>query len=284
MSDHSNGWKLIAVRVAGLFLGVAGLLMGYCWYYQLGPMRRFYDPSWSRQHSEMAYWEEYQKCIDRSGWDHNGFWYVGSFGDKHWVQWIMDHIRPGDNICSCSAGHKSAGLRLLTNQDAGDTAEAWLVWWKQNKSKSQEDWIQEGFQKLGVDFQKPLTQANVVALLRLAAYPKEEGDTTHYYVQYNAFRWLRDSDFDPKKFAVKDLPAKNADQVLQGLLRFARLSGEFPKYFRLGVLNLGESPRDSDLLLEISTPKVKTLANVAVFLPICAGLLLVLASCPVFWN
>lgn len=278
MSDPSHRWKLISIRAASLFLGVVGLSMAYFWYYQLGPMRRVYDPEWSRQHSQVAWWEEYQQCVERSGWDHDGFYNVGRCGDKRWVQWIMEHIQPGDDIVSCRAGHKSHGLRYLTNQDVGDTAEAWLAWWKENQSKSQEEWIREGFRKVGIELKEPLTQANIIALLKLTADPGKKDNAPRDYVEYNAFRWLRDSDFDPAKFAVKDLPAKDGDQVLQGLVQFAHLSGEHPKYRRLGVLSLGEPPWESHLRWDISTPRVKTLVNLAIFIPMVIGLFLFLAS------
>ena len=267
------------MRVAGIVLGIAGLVAGYLWFYHWGPMRRVVDPAWYRQHSETAYWDEYQACVQRSGCTHDWFAVVGRLGDKRSVQWAMDHIRPGDDILTCAVGHKAHGLRLLTNQNAGDSAEAWLAWWEQNKSKSQEDWIREGFRKYGVELQTPLTPANIIALLKLAARTEEEKGGEPNYVQYNAFRWLRDSDFDAGKFSVKDIPAKDADRVLQGLLGFASLSSRYPKGDRLGVLKLGEPlgpVRDYPPIFV--TTQFQVLANAIVFVPLCMGVLLLWLS------
>jgi hypothetical protein len=278
MWNHRIRWRIALMRVVGIVLSVAGLGTGYFWFYHWGPMRRYYDPTWCREHSEAACWEEYQACVHRSGWTHDGFAEVGRSGDKQWAQWIVDHIQADDDLLGCNAGHKDHGLRLLTNQDAGNSAAAWLAWWEQNKSKSQEDWIREGFRKYDVNLQEPLTPANIVALLRLTAYTEDENGRAPDYVQYNAFRWLRDSDFDPDRFAVKDIPAKEADRVLQGLVRFARLSGEHPKNNGVGVLNLGEPSDYSDIKPEISCLWWRFLATAITFVPLCIGLLLLWLS------
>ena len=234
MSNQCLGWKIALMRIVGIALVIAGLAAGYFWFYYLEPLRRISNPAWVRRHSDAEFWKEYQTRVQRSGWDHNGFGIIGQFGDKQAVESLMDHIRPGDDILSCASGHKAHGLRFLTNQAAGDSAEAWLAWWEQNKSKPQEDWICEGFRKHGLEIQTPLTQENVTSLLKLAARIDEEKGGAPDYVQYNAFRWLRDSDFEPDKFTVKDIPTKDADRVLQGLLRFSSLSTKYPKCRRIG--------------------------------------------------
>jgi hypothetical protein len=281
MSNQRPGWKIALMRIIGIALIIAGLAAGYFWFYHLGPLRRISDPAWLRQHSESAHWNEYQSYVQRFGWEHDGFHIVGRLGDKKSVEWVMAHIRPGDDILSCASGHKAHGLRFLTNQAAGDSAEAWLAWWEQNKSKTQEDWIREGFRKHGLELQSPLTQKNIASLLKLAARVNEEKGGSPDYIQYNAFRWLRDSDFEPDKFTVKDIPTKDADRVLQGLLRFSSLSTKYPKCDGLGVLRLGEplGPVDKyDSRPRWMETRFQVLANAAVFVPFCAGVLLLWLS------
>jgi hypothetical protein len=281
MSNQRPGWKIVSMRLIGIVLGIAGLVAGYFWFYHLAPLRRLSDPVWRRQHSESAQWNEYQVYVQRFGWEHDGFSIVGRLGDKKAVEWVMEHIRPGDDILSCDSGHKAHGLRFLTNQAAGDSAEAWLAWWEQNKSKNQEDWIREGFRKHGLELQTPLTRENIVSLLKLAARIDEEKGGSPDYVQYNAFRWLRDSDFEPDKFTVKDIPSKDADRVLQGLVRFAKLSTRNPKGEGLGVLQLGEpiGPLDKyDTRPRWTEARFQVLANAAIFIPLCTGMLLVWVS------
>jgi hypothetical protein len=271
-------WRIPLLRIIGAVLCLAGLTAGYFWFYHWGPFQRIYDPSWFRRHSDVAQWEEYQACVRRSGWTHDGAWIVGRSGNKQWVDWIVDHAHSDDDLIGCSAGHKDHGLRFLTNQDAGTSAAAWHAWWEQNKTKSQEDWIREGFRKYDIDLQTPLTPANTIALLKLAARTDEQKGGSPDYIQYNAFRWLRDSDFNPEEFAVKDIPAKDADRVLQGLVRFSRLSGEHSKYDGIGVLNLGEPYTPYDSRPPMLEPEFQILVNAVIFVPLCAALLLLWLS------
>ena len=278
MSGKRLGWKIALLRIVGIILGTAGLAAGYFWFFYWGPLRHFCDPAWGRQHSEAAIWDECQICVHRSGWTHDVFAMVGMFGDKQWAQWIVDHVQSDDDFRGCNAGHKDHALRLLTNQDAGKSVADWRDWWERNKSKSQEDWIREGFPKYDVNLQTPLTPANTIALLKLAVYMEEKPASVPDYIQYNAFRWLRDSDFEPDKFTVKDMPADDADRVLHGLVRFARLSGESPKHEGVGVLKLGKPNTQYDFRPMMLEPSFQIMANAAIFVPLGTGLILLWLS------
>ncbi len=265
-------WKIVILRVVAAALVIFGLATGYYWFYYMGPLRCWYDPVWFHQHSYAASWDLCQKCIHRSGWYHDTI--VGSCGDKFWVEWITNHIRPNEPISDCTAGHKDTALRQMTNQDAGNTAEAWLAWWERNKSKSQKDWIRDGFRERGLELENPPTKSNIVALLKLTPYQDEEKCGAPSYVQYNAFRWLRDSDFDPSTFTVDDLSSKDGNDVLQGLIRFSRLTGVYPKDDGVGVLDLGNPLERYFYPPAMSTPGFQLLANAIIFLPLCTGLFL----------
>ena len=278
MSNRRFSWKIALMRIAGIVLGIAGIVAGYVWFFHWGPLRRILDPAWDRRHSETAHWEEFQACAARTGWTHDGGWTVGKSGDRQWVQRILDQVQSDDDLVGCCAGHKDLALRFLTNQDAGKSLANWRAWWEQNKAKSQEDWIREGFRKYDVDPQTPLTLANTIALLELATQVEEEKGGVPNYVQFNAFRWLRDSDFNPQTFSVKDIPARNADRVLHGLIRFASLSDQYPKYAGLGVLNLGKLYTQHDSRPVMLEPQYQLLANTVVFVPLCTGLLLLWLS------
>jgi hypothetical protein len=116
-------------------------------------------------------------------------------------------------------------------------------------------------------------------LLKLAARPEDAKDkpSDHLdYLQYNAFRWLRDSDFEPDKFKAQSIPAEDANRVLQGLVRFASLSDRYSKHDGLGVLNLGKplDPTDDYGARPMCvTAWFQILANVIVFAPLCMGML-----------
>jgi hypothetical protein len=169
---------------------------------------------------------------------------------------------------------------MLTNQDAGDSADAWIAWWEENKLKSQEEWIRDGFRKKELEISAPLSKSSVAALLKIIACKseKEEECGAPQHLQYNAFRWLRDCDFDPQTFSVADLRTEDADDILQGLLRFTRLSGEYPKLYGVGVLNLGEPPRIGSSDPEMSTERFAIMMNIKIFAPLCAGLALLWIS------
>lgn len=74
--------------------------------------------------------------------------------------------------------------------------------------------------------------------------------------------------------SVKDIPAEDAGRVLQGLVRFARLSGVHPKYNGVGVLKLGRLYTPYDFRPMMAEPLIQVMANVAIFGAIIAGLLL----------
>ncbi len=277
MTIHGYPKRVIILRVAAVLLCILGIAAAYFWFYRLGPIRRFHDPAWYSQHSWSACWKQSQKSIDRSGWSHSTM--VGPCGDKQWAEWIMNHIARGDDISSCAGGHKDSALRRMTNQDAGDTAKEWLDWWNQNESKSQEEWIRDGFRSHGIDLQAPLTRSNVVSLLKITAYRDQEECGVPGYVQYNAFRWLRDSDFDPHTFSVDDLQTEDGNEVLDGLIRLADRAGMFPKNDRIGVLNIGQPPDDLPTPPAMAEAKFRVMAHVIVFAPICIGCLLFSMSC-----
>jgi hypothetical protein len=278
MSGHPVSWKIIMIRVVSAILIVFGLGAGYFWFYHLGPMRRLADPNWYRYRSNAGLWEECQRCMNRFDRIHEAGRFIGQFGGKPWFERVVDNLQPGEEF-GCGSGHKETALRMMTNQDAGDAA-AWLVWWEQNKSKSQEDWIRDGFRKYKVDIHTPLTPSNIISLLKITAYTDDDKCGVPDYVQYNAFRWLRDSDFDPKTFSIKDIPSKDGNEVLHGLVRFAYWSGVIPKRDGLGVFKLGD-PVDIEAncpMPQSATLGFKITANAIVFVPLCIGSLLLWLS------
>lgn len=237
------GAKLRSHRVlfsSACLLFLLCLGVSFFWFYLLLPRRRVEDERWREQHTEKEVWNEVQKSIRRTGWWHNDCFDVGNYGGKEWVAWIMDHIRPGDDITGCRAGYKESALCYMTNQDVGDTAEAWIGWWEANREKSQEEWVREGFEKGGLVLHSPPMKEEITALLRVIGenrLRKREEQPRGWW--YNAFRWLRDNDFDPCSFRSADLPQEDSDSALMGLVEFARLKERWPKHKTPGVLKIG---------------------------------------------
>lgn len=174
-------------------------------------------PDYTPHLSAQGFWESKQTHLKWGPWWHEDGNLVGLFGDKEWAAKIIDWIASGKDIESCQAGHRDSALPLLTNQkfDLSDSGQAWQAWWQKNEAKTQEQWIQEGFKKRGFDIALPPTEKDwpqLLTLLGSTAGPApakwEEQKSTPpsmlhpFYARYNAYRWLRDSGFEPVLYAL----------------------------------------------------------------------------------
>jgi hypothetical protein len=212
--------------------------LAYFWFYAIAPMRRTLDPTWYRQHSAEAYWAEVKTGIRRYRWGHDDP--VGCFANAEFMAWAMSQTRPDDDISGCSAGHRDKDFRQITNQDPGDSAAEWLAWWKENEARSQEEWIRDGFTPHGVTVSIPPSEADTIPLLTLLGnVSTNEADQIPWFVKYNAFRWLRDSDFNPVAFAVSNVTESTQAQVKTGLLEYFRRERIYPKRDHVGELTFG---------------------------------------------
>jgi len=154
-------------RISGSLLLGVGILVAYWWCYKLAPSRRVLDPQWFTSHSQQEFWNEEQKSIHRGIWFHDEAWDVGMYGDKSWAEWIMDHSRGSMGCLGGRPCHGALAMRYISNQDVGDQADAWHAWWKKNRSKSQEEWIVDGFKWRGFMIDIPPARKQVVILLEL---------------------------------------------------------------------------------------------------------------------
>jgi hypothetical protein len=276
MKRWNRGWRLLT-RLTGLLLLVAGACVAYGWFYKLGPARRTLDPQWVSRHSHQEYWREVQKGIHRGVWLHDDGRTVGMLGDKSWAEWIMNHVTPGGSM-GCLGGepcHSATAMRFITNQDVGEDADAWLDWWEKNKSKSQEQWIVDGFAQHGLEIAVPPTRDQTPAILTLLGNPEtKESVAIAEHLKYNAFRVLRDSGFDPLRFALSDRPV-SAD-VERGLLEYGKWQRRWPEAFGVGILpiaNHDEGPEEQALPL-LLMPRFRMTAYMLVFAPLVVGIVL----------
>ncbi len=233
-------WR-VAVRIVAALLLLAAGVIGFFWFYQMAPWLRTQNPDWVRQHSAEAYWHEVRKSIQRWGWTHDDFGPAGDYGDKEFLTWALVRIRPGDDISSCFVGHQSSAFARITNQSIGREAAAWLEWWDRNQAESQEEWIWDGFDKAGIHVSLPPTEADVIPLLEFLG--KEDGLDSYRLsdLQYNAFRWLRDSDldFEPLEFVFAHSADAARPEIQAGLLRYRRYERSYPIKETVGRLCLG---------------------------------------------
>jgi hypothetical protein len=265
-------WRGAYRAVAILLLGV-GLIVAYWWFYKLAPSRRTLNPAWYSSHSQQDYWCEVQKGISRGMWFHDDGFTVGMYGDKFWAEWIMKHVKPGlDMGCMGSPCHSATSMRFISNQDVGENSDAWLNWWEKNKSKSQEQWIAEGFAQRGIKVTIPPLADQTPALLALLgnletnatmAIPKE--------VKYNAFRCLRDSGFEPVGFVLSNQTV--SFEIKRGLQEYASRERRWPTAIGVGILPFGKNHdylRGSPLPVMLTT-KFQVAAFTLAFGPLLVG-------------
>jgi hypothetical protein len=241
MSMIFKRWR-VAVRIIAALLLLVSAGIAFVWYYQMGPLRRTHDPDWVRRHSAEGYWHEVRKCIQRWGWKHDDFAPAGYYGDKEFLAWALARLRPGDDISSCFVGHQDTAFTTITNQNVGEEAAAWLEWCESNQNKSQEEWIQDGFATADIHVSLPPTKADVIPLLELLG-EEDVGDTWGYSssLKYNAFRWLRDSDFDfdPVEFVFAHSTDAAEPQIQAGLLEYRKHERRHPNRETAGLLYFG---------------------------------------------
>ena len=231
-------WRVV-VRILAVLLVLPSVCLAYFWFYTIAPVRHSLDPAWYRCHSAEAYWAEVKTGIQRYRWGHDGP--VGLFADAEFMAWGMSQTEPDDDISGCSAGHRDSYFRQITNQDPGESAAEWLAWWKENASKSQEEWKRDGFTPYGVTVSIPPSEADAIPLLTLLGnVSTDESDRIPDFVKYNAFRWLRDSDFNPVVFAISHVTNSTPTEIKMGLFEYLRHERAFPTRDHVGELRFAE--------------------------------------------
>ena len=263
--------------VAVLLLLFSGAVV-YGRYYILGPALRITDPQWRSLHSDDAFWLETQESMRRMGWAHNDGFYAGEFADKPFMEELMSTMHPADEF-GCFSGHKECALALITNHGPEDSegynGQTWLDWWEENKTKSQEEWIADGFAEVGIEVHCPPTEEDFEPLLMLLGTDAQERDDEDdeddddgylawqfeesgllledekgeipRHLAYNAYRWLRDSGkFDPVEYAMTNVNEATPESVKRGLREYYSRMERSSTEGRVGILTFGKELPDYD--------------------------------------
>ena len=213
-------------------------------------------------------------------WLHDDGFHVGMYGDKAWAQWIMNHVTPGTGMsCFGKPCHSANAMQYLTNQDVGQDADAWLAWWKKNKSKSQEQWIADGFRERGLKIDVPPAPEQIPTALKLLGTQKtDETAAAADYLKYNAFRCLRDSGFEPVAYALSNR-AVSADAE-RGLLEYVQYQRRLSEPVCIGQLSVAKQADDwdDDNASELLSPAFQIKAYALIFAPLALG------SALIFWS
>jgi hypothetical protein len=307
------------IRGIGVLFVLIGLYLACWWFYKLAPMRHTCDPEWCGVHSAAAGWKEMQKSAERGMWQHDVGILMGQYGNKAWAARIVQGLTP-DTDMSCFGNHKEYALCGITNQDAGSAEAWIAWWAKnKNKSQLEwiRDGFAERGVALKIPcphevtdaelrtrdepgdseteiprFDNAPTHEQIEALLTLLGTPDpdvaEEATAENQgknagvpdYVKYNAFRWLRDTDFDPIEFLLSNKTV--SVPVQRGVREYAAYQHRYPEQDSIGILPFDGEPRDGLIAAgdrgQIATPRFQRIAMLVIFLPLCLGAVLIALS------
>ena len=162
-------------------------------------------------------------------------------------------------VCGCT----ETALALMSNQHV----DSWQDWMKTNQNRTQEEWIRDGFLKYGLAAHLPPDPGDVEPLLKLVGRRSwnflqggpqgtNAPEAVPDYVQYNAFRWLRDSGFSPSIFARSNATLAASQDMTIALLKYAnwRNAFSFAERDKLGVL--GFAKRSGFLYADFARPRI----------------------------
>lgn len=270
-----KNWRILSALIGILLVSVA-MLGAYWWFHKLVPVRNLATPKWRESHSEKAIWSEEQKKYFRSkaspdlcfGGDR-----IGHYGDKQWFLWLHEQIEKDKDfrVCGCT----EYVFALIANQTI-ESRDSWLV---TNRNRTQEEWIKDGFAKYNVFPGAPAERSDFDSLLQLLVKPQwnflfggpqgtNAPDAIPSYVQYNAFRWLRDSGFNPTTFALSNETAIASNNLTIALLKYSQWNAGFPAHNELGILAFGRKSDLEDIFGDppISKRSFVVTVNTAIFM------------------
>ncbi len=284
-----RGTKRTVYAVLGGLLLLGSAFVAYGWFYLLAPLRHLTDPAWTARHSERVRWLEEQRNYHRLGCSPDLCFRadrIGYYGDKKWCHGLIGKIsgKTKFRFCGCT----ETVLMYMTNGHP----QSWENWAKIHGGQSQEEWLRDGFASFGVTVHLPPAAADIEPLLGLLGRrqvdllwkgPQPVAQTPDTavpdYAQYNAFRWLRDSGFEPARFLSGHSKALLSEETIRGLVNYANWQGRFPRCNGLGILAFGARPagaaQDLDPPSRLGSPwLVAAVYAVMVALGIAGGVLI----------
>jgi len=235
----------IVALISGSVLVFAAVCIPFLLWGVLVPgLRITGPPEFSPEYSHEGLWKAGRRSLAFGFWTHDHGFLVGDFGGKEWVGPLVESMVSGEGI-GCAGGHREAALEGITNHsppEGTDLGAFWSEWWARSAEQTQAEWIRRGFESDGYPVTLPPNERDWPTLLKLLGEKKDgsavrsaghfpEDDFAHpRRARYNAFRWLRDSGFDPVVYAL-GTEAVGDEVTRQGLLAYR----EFEREFRTGV-------------------------------------------------
>ncbi len=188
------------------------------------------------------------------------------------MEWAIEHLRKDKDFFACACSGEV--LADIANQMPAD---GWIDWWERNNTKTQEEWLKDGFARYAVAVHVPPAESEIEPLLSLLGNSNtNESERIPGYIRYNAYRWLRDSGFKPVGYAVSNLSESTSEVVKKGLVRYSQFELLCPKQDQVGILAFGKTCEASESPPPfMSTSKIKySVYAVICLLPTVGGFLI----------
>lgn len=231
-------------RALGWMMIFAGTLGAGGYWFLVRPWLQGKAPEYAQHLSTQGFWEAKQVHLKWGPWWHEDGNTVGAFGHKEWAARLIQWMADGRTIESCSSGHWEEALPMITNQEHAftDSGKAWQEWWRTNGQLTQEEWIRDGFKQVGFDVQLPHSKGDWPALLAIlgrspgptpadsGGMGRRQSHTFPYHVRYNAYRWLRDSGFEPVFYVLANQYDISGEE-LSGAYGFGEMAKDMSQLF-----------------------------------------------------
>ncbi|SKA86867.1 hypothetical protein SAMN02745166_01364 [Prosthecobacter debontii] len=256
---HSIGLLLVIVSSLAIAFYWTGVV----------PWIRGQSPEFATHLSPTGFWQSKQTHLKWGPWWHEDGTIVGAFGDKAWLERMMEWVADGTDLESCQSGHRDSSLAMITNHDPTEATSSdawrqhWIQWWQANRDKSQEEWIQAGFREQGFEISLPPTEADWPALLQIlgaTAGPspiphRSAPDVLHpAHLRFNAYRWLRDSGFAPIQYLFDQPDLAFRPEIAAGVSGYANFEKGSREFFAPAPGRMAFAPEWTTGLLGHSRP------------------------------
>lgn len=236
-------YKKVVWTVSGLVALVVAAIVALR-HFEYRSLRRLDDKEWRLSQGDAEVWRLVQATLRRHGYFTRARDDLLLFGTEEWAAWLVERLgemqRHKGGLSGQDALYRSEmrlALTFIVNQAPPD----WDAWWKGNATKSQRQWLFDGFQAYGLSIEHPLTRSGAIALLRLAgrlAMKYRSGaEVTNWEaaLRYNALRVLRDSKVSPWGI-TRGMVCGDDEALLWGICEYCIFIGGTPRV----VANAGQ--------------------------------------------
>ncbi|MBL9144167.1 MAG: hypothetical protein JNM99_10860 [Verrucomicrobiaceae bacterium] len=255
----------------GSMLAITAALLVFWWFYAYLPWWRINNEEWmqsrswsARAREQMTVWRRQRLHLYPAGWAYSSPWSaVGGGGHEIAIElaaWVGSRQYQWLPCCD----DETLALQVITNHHFEQHSD-WLRWLNDNRLKSRDQWVKEGFEALGFTINiPPWTTDNITKLLRILGRIKpldlgqdrrhnqngwlpEEDFAMPGFARINAYRWIRDTDINLVTY-LQDAPAADAE-VMRGVKAFLTYQHDMSSTEKLGRSDFARADVGPDWLL-----------------------------------